>query len=360
MRWVQDVVVPAQAPAVRLKAGRDYPRSYAHLRAWFADDAACLDYLEWLRWPSGFVCPRCKNPGSWRMSDGRFWCEGCRRRVSVTSRTIFHRTRTPLTVWFAAAWYMTSAKNGVSAKTLHRLLGFGSYQTAWTMLHRFRTAMVRPGRDRLAGTVEVDETNIGGTRHGKRGRGAAGKTLVAVAVERCSPKGFGRCRLRVIPNAHATTVRSFLLNGVEPGAVVVTDGYVSYEPAIGGDYVHKPIDVSASSTPAHVPLPGVHLVASLVKRWLLGTHQGAVEADHLQRYLDEFAFRFNRRRSEFRGLLFRRLIEQALQVGTLTYRSLVVNPATKRVRPKPPTRRRGGPSSLAVTPPGRPWRDYNR
>ena len=360
MRWVQDVVVPSPEPAARLKAGRDYPPSYAQLRAWFADDAACLDYLEWLRWPSGFVCPRCKSPGSWRMGDGRFWCEGCRRRVSVTTGTIFHGTRTPLTVWFAAAWYMTSAKNGVSAKTLHRLLGFGSYQTAWAMLHRFRAAMVRPGRDRLAGEVEVDETNIGGARPGKRGRGAAGKTLVAVAVERRSPKGFGRCRLRVIPNALAPTLRSFLLDGVESGAVVVTDGFVSYEPAIGGDYVHLPIAVAGSGTQAHVPLPGVHLVASLVKRWLLGTHQGAVEADHLQGYLDEFAFRFNRRRSEFRGLLFRRLIEQALQVGTITYRSLVVNPTTKRVKPKPPTTRRAGPSSLAVTPPGRPWRDHNR
>ena len=156
------------------------------------------------------------------MGDGRFWCEGCRRRVSVTAGTIFHRTRTPLTVWFAVAWYMTSAKSGVSAKTLHRLLGFGSYQTAWTMLHRFRTAMVRPGRDRLGREVEVDETSIGGVKPGKRGRGAAGKTLVAVAVERRRPKGFGRCRLRVIPHAEAPTLRVFLLDSVEPGSVVVT------------------------------------------------------------------------------------------------------------------------------------------
>ena len=149
------------------------------------------------------------------MGDGRFWCEGC--RVSVTAGTIFHRTRTPLTVWFAVAWYMTSAKSGVSAKTLHRLLGFGSYETAWTMLHRFRTAMVRPGRDRLGREVEVDETSIGGVKPGKRARGAAGKTLVAVAVERRRPKGFGRCRLRVIPHAEAPTLRVFLLDSVEPG-----------------------------------------------------------------------------------------------------------------------------------------------
>jgi transposase-like protein len=121
------------------------------MRAWFPDDAACLDYLEWLRWPDGFICPQCKAPGRWRMADGRFWCETCHRRVSVTTGTIFHRTRTPLTVWFEAAWHVTSGKNGVSAKTLHRILGLGSYQTAWAMLHRFRSAMVR-----LAGTTSPE------------------------------------------------------------------------------------------------------------------------------------------------------------------------------------------------------------
>ena len=159
----------SQTHASGLRAGRDYPRSSADLRAWFPDDAACLDYLEWLRWPNGFVCPRCGTPGHWRMADGRFWCEPCQRRVSATAGTLFHRTRTPLVVWFAVAWHMTGAKNGVSAKTLHRILGLGSYQTAWVMLHRFRSAMVRPGRDRLAGEVEVNELFIGGVKPGKRG-----------------------------------------------------------------------------------------------------------------------------------------------------------------------------------------------
>ena len=277
----------------------------------------------------------------------------------MTAGTIFHGTRTPLTIWFAAAWYVTSAKNGVSAKTLHRLLGFGSYQTAWTMLHRFRTAMVRPGRDRLAGEVEVDETFIGGVKAGKRGRGAQGKALVAVAVECLNPKGFGRCRLRTIPDAEAPTLRSFLLDCVEPGSVIVTDGFASYPPAIGDDYGHRPFPVAGSGIQAHVVLPGVHRVASLVKRWLLGTHQGAVAGDHLQAYLDEFAFRFNRRRSEFRGLLFRRLLEQAVQVGPLTYQSLVVNPSPKRTKPRPPRAHRVGPSSLLVQLSARPWRDHN-
>lgn len=351
---------PAQKPASSLRAGRDYPRSYADLLSWFPNDAACLDYLEWLRWPKGFVCPRCETPGRWRMGDGRFWCASCRCRVSVTTGTIFHGTRTPLTVWFAAAWYMTSAKNGVSAKTLHRLLGFGSYQTAWTMLHRLRAAMVRPARDPLAGDVEVNEMFIGGIKPGKRGRGAEGKSLVAVAVELLSPTGFGRCRLRVIPNAQAPTLRAFLLECVRPGSVIVTDGLSSYPAAIGDTYFHRPHVVAATSDPAHVSLPGVHRVASLLKRWLLGTHQGAVEADHLQAYLDEFAFRFNRRRSEFRGLLFRRLLEQAVHGEPMTYRSLVMHPSPKLVAPQPPGKHRTHPSTLSSTAPTRPWRDHNQ
>jgi transposase-like protein len=331
------------------------------MRAWFPDDAACLDYLEWLRWPDGFICPQCKTPGRWRLADGRFWCEACRRRVSVTTGTIFHGTRTPMTVWFEAAWHVTSGKNGVSAKTLHRVLGFGSYQTAWTMLHRFRTAMVRPGRDHLVGTVEVDETFLGGPRPGKRGRGAAGKVLVAVAVEILQPKGFGRCRLRVLPNAQGASLRAFLLEGIAPGSTLVTDGLQSYLSAAADDYVHEPVSVAKSGEPAHVALPGVHRVASLLKRWLLGTHQGAVEVDHMQGYLDEFAFRFNRRRSEFRGLLFRRLLEQAVQVGPITYRSLVVNPTPKREKPQPPAEHRVGPASLATKPETRhPWLIHNR
>lgn len=346
-----------QKPAASLIPGRDYPRSYGELRAWFADDASCLDYLEWLRWPAGFTCPRCGGSQSWRMADGRFWCGPCRRRVSVTAGTIFQDTRTPMTVWFAAAWYSTSSKSGVSAKTLHRLLDFGSYQTAWAMLHRLRSAMIRPGRDRLRGTVEVDETYIGGTRAGKRGRGAAGKTLVAVAVEQVEPKGFGRCRLQVIPNAEAETLRSFLMDSVEPGSTVITDGWVSYPTATATQFVHRPFNITASGVRAHASLPGVHRVASLVKRWLTGTHQAAVEADHLQAYLDEFAFRFNRRRSEFRGLLFRRLLEQAVDSGPIAYKSLVVNPSPKATKPKPPPpSKRVHPPSLELASPDRPWR----
>ncbi len=355
-------MVPVQPPAAALVPGRDYPRSYAELRTWFPDDDACQNYLDWLRWPGGFACPRCGSQGGSRVKDGRYWCEPCRRRVSVISGTVFHGTRTPLTVWFAVAWYMTSSKNGIAALTLHRLLGFGSYQTVWAMLHRLRAAMVRPGRDRLAGVVEVDETFFGGVRSGKRGRGAAGKVLVAVAVELHEPKGFGRCRLRVIPNAKAVSLGPFLRDCIEPDSTLVTDGLESYPPAVGSDYVHRPVNVARSGAQANALLPGVHRIASLAKRWLLSTHQGAVEGDHLQAYLDEFAFRFNRRTSEFRGLLFRRLLEQCVQVGPISYKSLVVNPAPKSKSPLPPGGSRARVKTLTAgdVPVIHPWRDHNR
>jgi hypothetical protein len=193
------------------RAGIDYPRSFADLLTWFPDDGACLDYLDWLRWPEGFCCPRCGPAVAWRYSDGRWFCSWCAHRVSATADTIFHGTRTPLTVWFAAAWHMTSEKNGISALGLKRELGIGAEQTAWAMLHRYRTAMVRPGRERLSGSVEVDETVLGGPEPGRRGRGALGKTLVEVGVERTG-RSFGRCRLQVIENASSPVLRRFLLD----------------------------------------------------------------------------------------------------------------------------------------------------
>ncbi len=263
-------------------SGVDYPGSYADLRAWFPTDGACLDYLDWLRWRDGFCCPLCGATKAWRLADGRWSCGGCARRVSATAGTIFHGTRTPLTVWFAAAWQMISQKHGISALGLKRTLGIGSEQTAWAMLHRYRTAMVRPGRDRLRGTVETDETFLGGPEPGVRGRGALGKTMVEVAVERAGHR-LGRCRLQVIEDVAAATLRAFMLAHVEPGSVVVTDGLASYRPACGEDYTHRPLPIGPSGQQAHELLPGVHRVASLAKRWLLGTHQGGVKPAHLGR-----------------------------------------------------------------------------
>lgn len=184
--------------------GVHYPGSLAALRSWFPDDEACLDYLDWLRWPRGFGCPHCGSQQAWALPDGRRSCGGCRRRVSVSAGTIFHRTRTPMTVWFEAAWLMMTSKAGTSALNLQRVLGLGSYQTAWTMLHRYRSAMVAPGREKLFGQVEVDAALYGGKdKPGPRGPGAAGKVLVAGAIEHRPDgrRGFGRARLSIIPAA---------------------------------------------------------------------------------------------------------------------------------------------------------------
>ena len=188
------------------------------MRAWFPDDEACRDYLEWLRWPTGFECTRCGAIGTaCRLADLSWWCPACDTRTSVTAGTIFHRTRTPLTVWFAAAWFLTSQKDGASALGLQRVLGLGSYQTAWAMLHRLRSAMARPGRDRLSGVVEMDETLLGGVRPGgKGGRTPGEKILVGVAIERRKPRGFGRCRLAVLPDASTESLAAFLAAYVEP------------------------------------------------------------------------------------------------------------------------------------------------
>jgi transposase-like protein len=331
-------------------AGVDYPRSTAEFLSWFRSDVDCLDYLQWLRWPDGFICPRCAGVGGWPIRDGRWCCRSCDARTSVTAGTIFDRTRMPLTVWFHACWLFATQKDGISAQGLQRSLEISSYPTAWAMLHRLRTVCVRPGRDRLSGTVEVDETYIGGEEPGLRGGRAKGKkVLVGVAVERKQPKGFGRARMVVLADATGASMREFVSENVEPGSTVVTDGLSSYFPAVRDDYVHERI-VGAKSE-----LPGVHRVASLCKRWLLGTHQGSVEAEHLAGYLNEFVFRFSRRTSRHRGLLFFRLLHLAVDHDPVRYRELVTNPEPKKKPPRPPTHL-GRTPSVERPPVSRPWR----
>jgi transposase-like protein len=306
------------------QAGVDYPRNWHELLEWFPDDGACLRFLERLRWREGFVCRFCGtvDGGWWQMADGLRRCSVCRSETSVTAGTIFAGTRTPLTSWFAAVWYVVNQKQGVSALGLQRVLGLGSYRTAWTWLHKMRRAMVRPGRELLDGTVEVDETLVGGVKPGKRGRGAEGKALVVIAVERCEG-GPGRVRMRRIPNAAADTLTDFVLDDVARGTEVNTDGWGGYNDIGRYRFKHVVTNLSASGDPAHVAMPEVHRVASLLKRWLLGTHQGAVSHDQLDYYLDEFTFRFNRRRSRHRGLLFYRLLEGAIATDPHPYKTLI-------------------------------------
>jgi transposase-like protein len=339
-----------------LVAGRQYPRSLGEFQAWFATDADCLDYLEWLRWPKGFVCPGCGQLGGWRLADGRYRCVGCGARTSPTAGTIFDRTRTPLTVWFSACWQFATQKDGISALSLQRSLEIGSYQTAWAMLHRVRSVLVRPGRERLQGTVEFDETYIGGDEPGLVGGRAKGKkALGGVAVERVEPRGFGRCRMALLADASADSLRAFLLDSVQPGSTVVTDGWQPYRPATRELYVHDRL-AGAAGTQASKLLPGVHKISSLAKRWLLGTHQGAVDEAHLASYLDEFVFRFNRRRSRSRGLVFYRVLQLAVTHEPVRYRDLIAKPRPGARPPHPPPTTRGSPASMQRPAAGRPWR----
>lgn len=310
-------------------SGQDYPQTWSQFTDWFHNEDACLDYLERLRWPQQFICPKCGIIGApLKTSRNRLVCQTCSHQTSVTAGTIFDKTRTPLKVWLAAAWYITNQKHGVSALGLQRVLGLGSYQTAWTMRHRFRRAMIRPGRELLSGLVEVDETYVAiGDKaqpidvKGRKSRTA--KTLVIIAVEMLEPKGFGRIRLRRILDDSEHQVIPFVRDVVQAGATVHTDGSAAYRSLESEGYVHRKSVMLGSSTAAHTSMPGVHRVAALIHRWLLGTHQGAVQPSKLDSYLDEFVFRFNRRKSSSRGMLFYRLLEQAVVTPPMTYQNVV-------------------------------------
>jgi transposase-like protein len=293
----------------------DYPRTLSELERRFSTEEACREYLVGLRWPEGFICPRCGHDRAWPLARGLYQCTGCDVQTSVTAGTILEGTRKPLSLWFRAMWHVTSQKNGVSALGLQRVLGLGSYETAWVWLHKLRRAMVRPGRDRLHGTVEVDEAYIGGERAGGQGRGAYGKTLVLVAAEEDGTR-IGRIRLLRIPDIQTETLAAAVSACVQPGSVVHTDGLASYAGLGAAGYQHQ-VTRAKAAPPGEEPLPRVHRVVSLLKRWMLGTHQGAIRPSHLDYYLDEFTFRFNRRTSRSRGKLFYRLAQQMMAVAPL-------------------------------------------
>ncbi len=323
---------------------KNYPSNWIEFQDWFATEESCTEYLECLRWPKGFWCPSCgaiDQPT--RATRGRLICRSCRHQSSVTAGTIFDKTRTPLRVWFAAAWYITNQKQGVSALGLQRVLGLNSYQTAWTMLHRFRRAMVRPDRDLLCGTVEVDEVFLALSRRdaknprppGSKAHNRSHLVAVAVAIEVLEPKGFGRIRLQRIAAPTIDVIVPFVQANIAPGSTVRTDGSAIYATLKDNGFRHDPHVILGSKVPAHEPLPGVHRIAALIKRWFLGTHQGAVDPRHVDYYLDEFTFRFNRRKSGSRGMLFYRLIQLSAVSGPATYANIRDNhhPLMSHARP---------------------------
>lgn len=255
-------------------------------------------------------------------------CSTCGFQASVTAGTVFEGTRKPLRTWFLAMWFVTSQKQGVSALGLQRVLGLGSYQTAWAWLHKLRRAMVCPGRELLCDVVEVDETYVGGAAEGIRGRGAKNKAIVAVAAE-AKGNTIGRIRLQRIPDASSDQLHGFIQSEIEPGSAVHTDGWKGYKGLSEIGYGHEVVVIRGSGKKAHELLPRVHRVASLLDRWLLGTHQGGVQLEHLDYYLDEFTFRFNRRTSRSRGMLFYRLAQQAANTDAVAYKAIVGGKSAK-------------------------------
>jgi hypothetical protein len=309
------------AALMRPIGGVDYPRTYQEFKAWFPDDVACREYLGQLRWPNGFICPECGCGGGWRTGKGLWMCAGCGKKTSATAGTIFHRSHTPLSTWFAAIWFVTSQKNGVSAQGLKDVLGFGSYETAWAWLHKLRRAMVRPDRELLGGVVELDQSFVGGRSTGKRGP-SSDKAPITIAVERDDHGRLGRVRLELADKVGGLDMVEFACEVVTPGATIHTDGARMFTRLADEGYVHVPTPGNTAEDLDAV-MPGPHLVSSLLKRWTAGTLHYRISRQHLPYYLDEFTFRFNRRTSRARGMLFYRLLQQAVDTDPHPLKELI-------------------------------------
>jgi len=274
-----------------------FPRSIVDFQRRFPNDDACRDYLFASRWPDGYRCPRCGGGEVGIEHRRHLWqCKRCGHQSSVTAGTVMHKTRTPLTLWFWAAYLVATHTPGISAVQLQRQLGISRYETAWLILQKLRRAMVAPEREPLRDEVEVDETLVGGVREGRHvARRHGEKALVGVIVEVRGP-GSGRLRLRVLPNASRETLTAWVGAHVAPGAIVHTDGWPGYGKLAGAGYKHRPRLQRRDHPDAKKLLPRAHRAASNLKTWLNGTHRG-VSPEHLQVYLDEFVFRHNRRRT---------------------------------------------------------------
>jgi transposase-like protein len=289
----------------------------------FATEEQCRNYLYALRFPNEFICPKCQNKKAWKIGTTLYECSECGHQTSVIAGTIFQDTRKPLRDWFTAIWWVTTQKNGASAQGLQQVLGLKSYETAWTWLHKIRTAMVFAERAKLSGRIEVDETYLGGEDvGGTTGRGAGNKTLVIVAVE-VKGRSYGRVRLSVIADASSESLHPFIKENIELGSTLITDAWSGYSGIEEVGYKREIFNQSKAQSPDEM-LPHAHTVISLVKRWLLGTHQGAVMCKYLQAYLEEYTFRFNRRKSAKRGLLFYRLLENAMKSEPKTLEDIKV------------------------------------
>ena len=297
----------------------DFPRTLAEFQRRFTTDDECRRYLVDCRWPEGYQCPRCGHAQAYELSTrGLLQCKSCRHQVSVTAGTVLHRTRVPLQLWFSAAYLVTTHTPGFSAVQLQRQLGLTRYETAWTMLQKLRRAMVRPERDRICGTVEVDETYVGGVEEGRRGgrQRDSNKSIVVGAVE-VRGRGSGRIRLAVVEDLSAASLVPFVEASVEPGSILLADGWQGYAP-LRKTYDYRPSTVGNPKKAAKL-LPRVHQTFSNLKTWLKGTHHG-VSSKHLPHYVNEFVFRFNRRRKPMAA--FQSLLGLTTQHAPTTHKML--------------------------------------
>lgn len=300
----------------------DFPKNQVEFDRRFCDEQSCLEYLSQLRWPEGFICSRCGHTDSWRSARGLYMCCRCEYQQSITAGTIFHGTKKPLTIWFKALWWFSTRKSGINAVCLQGLLGLGSYDTAWRWLQKLRTCTIFPDREKLSGSIEADEFYLGGEQGGKRGRGADHKCKVAVAIERKGRK-LGRLRMQVISRCSANELTPFVTDNITRGSCITTDGWKGYSGLKEAGYIHKKV-LQCKVDDKESVLPGVHLIASLFKRVVLGTFQGRFGGHYLQRLLDEYVFRFNRRTTKSVGKRFWRILQQAVASPPITNRDLVL------------------------------------
>lgn len=315
----------------------DFPRNILEFQSRFSDEQACLDYLIECRWPEGYVCPRCAGRSAWPVGTRRLWeCSSCRYQVSIIAGTVLHKTHTALHLWFWAAYLMVTGTPRISARQLQRQLGLTRYESVWTMLHKLRRTMVNPERTPLVVEVEVDKFEIGGHEPGRRGgRNLTAKAVQVVVAVEVRGQGSGRVRMRIIPDASGDTLGTLgtlVKETIAPGAIVHTNGWMGYAPLVKAGYRHRPRSQRAAKRggDADPTLPRVHRAISNLKSWLRGTHR-SVGNEHLQVYLDEFTFRYNRRATPMAA--FQSLLGLGAQQAPATYRQIV----THGSRPEPTT-----------------------
>lgn len=290
----------------------DYPLTAEEFEEWFSTEAACVEYLCRVRWPRGFVCVRCGSDRAWTMSRGLYRCSVCDAQTSVTAGTIFQGTRKGLQSWFRAIWNVTTRPDGVSALEIQRLLGLGSYHTAWRWMHKLRRAMAPPDRDLLAGTVVVDQAYLSGEKPRQTDSTLSARPLIFVAAQDIRGR-VGRIRLCRVPDRTASSLQSTIRRTVALDAIVLTDDSSAYQGLRLYGYRHKPVQFGLTGVQM-APLPIVARVIDELHRWLVGTPHGAVRPSHLDYYLDEFSFRFNNKRLRSPGKLFHRLLHQAVAI----------------------------------------------